>query len=161
MHIHKHLTNTLFVAPRSVFSTVSPHKGPSHSALCTIPLCTLSCATQCPSRPGHTAVPQPGPPHSSPHLTCICTSCAPQCQLVQHSLNSVSTALPAPGCALLKCPTCHQTSLHQQQRTTGAAGGQQYRLDAEVGKKQRKGERGRRKKIRAGRGPCGCSQMLI
>lgn len=154
-HIHEHLTNTWFVAPQSVFTTGSPHKGASHSALCQqscvkhdspVP---LSCATHsafptlCTAR----ATTQLPTPHTYLHLL-----------LIQQSLNSVSIALSAPGCALLKCPTklLSISSRGQQGQLVGSNTG-----GAGVGKKQRKVERGRRKKIRAGRGLFDCSQMLI
>lgn len=104
-HIHEYLTNTWSVAPQSVFSTASPHEGASHSALCqqshvkhNSPVHPLLCDTV-PFPPCARCCPTA---NATTQLSCTCTSWAPQCQL-----NSAPSALPAPGCPLLKCPTCH------------------------------------------------------
>ena len=147
-----------------------------HSALCQQPhaehnISPVHCTVQHSafSCPVHTAVPQPVPPHGSPHLACICTAVLPHlpgspvlAHTVQPQLRA-SIALAAPGCPLVKYPTHHRAALHQQQKRTGAASGQQHSNtgDAEAGKKQRKVERGRRKKIRAGKGPCGYCHVPI
>lgn len=91
--------------------------------LCTTFLCNTvpfpPCAHCCPTASATTQLPSRG---MYLHLLC-----SPVPADTAQPQLSIPIALPAPGCPLLKCPTCHRAGLQQQQRTTGAAGGQQYR----------------------------------
>lgn len=169
-HIHEYLTDTWPVSPWAVFSTASPCKvasphctvlSASSPMRSTLPLCTVFlCATQCLFTPCAHCCPTASATTWLPTLSMHLHHSAPTPPLLP-SASPYSTAqlrasiaLAAAGCPLVKYPTHHRAALHQQQRRTGAASGQQHRgcwgwkKAKKGGKREKEENKGRERALR-------------